>query len=175
MCSSIYVQIHLQSHFLNFFLNKSDVIKFVTLLLQDENVPPVSFFEVMRLNLSEWPYILVGTICAMINGAMQPAFTVIFAMIIGVSYPHLHSSFSSFFIFKCKKLQIRNFFASQVFANSNQETAAERSVLFSLMFAVIGCISFVTMFLQVYIRTHMVALHIFLDDQSLSASDYDDF
>uniref|UniRef100_A0A3Q3VSZ1 Uncharacterized protein n=1 Tax=Mola mola TaxID=94237 RepID=A0A3Q3VSZ1_MOLML len=84
----------------------------------DENVPTVSFFEVMRLNLSEWPYILVGTICAMINGAMQPAFTVIFSMIIGV------------------------------FANSNQETAAERSVFFSIMFAVIGCISFVTMFLQ---------------------------
>nr|AAO20902.1 Mdr2 [Takifugu rubripes] len=49
---------------------------------EDENVPPVSFFKVMRYNVSEWPYILVGTICAMINGAMQPVFSIIFTEII---------------------------------------------------------------------------------------------
>lgn len=53
---------------------------------QEESVPPVSFLEVMRLNTSEWPYILVGTICAVINGAMQPLFAVIFSKIITVSY-----------------------------------------------------------------------------------------
>lgn len=51
---------------------------------QDENAPPVSFFEVMRLNISEWPYILVGAVSAMINGVMPPAFSFLFATIIGV-------------------------------------------------------------------------------------------
>lgn len=51
---------------------------------QDENAPPVSFFEVMRLNISEWPYILVGAISAMINGVMPPAFSFLFATIVGV-------------------------------------------------------------------------------------------
>uniref|UniRef100_A0A673APY1 ATP-binding cassette, sub-family B (MDR/TAP), member 4 n=1 Tax=Sphaeramia orbicularis TaxID=375764 RepID=A0A673APY1_9TELE len=43
--------------------------------------PPVSFFEVMRLNMSEMPYIVVGIICAIINGAMQPVFAILFSKI----------------------------------------------------------------------------------------------
>ncbi|CAG11905.1 unnamed protein product [Tetraodon nigroviridis] len=49
---------------------------------EDEKAPPVSFFKVMRFNISEWPYILVGTICAVITGAMQPVFSIIFTEII---------------------------------------------------------------------------------------------
>uniref|UniRef100_A0A3Q2XLB5 ATP-binding cassette, sub-family B (MDR/TAP), member 4 n=1 Tax=Hippocampus comes TaxID=109280 RepID=A0A3Q2XLB5_HIPCM len=87
-------------------------------LLQSENVPPVSFLKVMRFNLSEWPYILVGTICASINGAMQPLFAVIFSKII------------------------------TVFAEPDLNVVQQKSLFFSLMFAVIGAVSFVTMFLQ---------------------------
>uniref|UniRef100_A0A8D3DH01 ATP-binding cassette, sub-family B (MDR/TAP), member 4 n=1 Tax=Scophthalmus maximus TaxID=52904 RepID=A0A8D3DH01_SCOMX len=86
--------------------------------LQDEDVPPVSFLKVLRLNLPEWPYIVVGTICAVINGAMQPAFAIIFSKII------------------------------TVFAEPDQEIVRQRSTLFSLLFAAIGGVSFVTMFLQ---------------------------
>uniref|UniRef100_A0A7N5ZYI5 ATP-binding cassette, sub-family B (MDR/TAP), member 4 n=1 Tax=Anabas testudineus TaxID=64144 RepID=A0A7N5ZYI5_ANATE len=85
---------------------------------EDENVPPVSFLEVFRLNIPEWPYILLGTICAIINGAMQPLFAVIFSKII------------------------------TVFANPDLDVVKERSTFFSLMFAVIGGVSFFTMFLQ---------------------------
>ncbi|XP_069392955.1 ATP-dependent translocase ABCB1 isoform X2 [Paralichthys olivaceus] len=85
---------------------------------EDENVPPVSFLKVLRLNLPEWPYILVGTICAIINGAMQPVFAIIFSKII------------------------------TVFAETDQELVRQRATLFSLLFAVIGGVSFVTMFLQ---------------------------
>ncbi|XP_066484598.1 ATP-dependent translocase ABCB1 isoform X2 [Tiliqua scincoides] len=49
-----------------------------------ENLPPVSFLKIMKLNKSEWPYFLVGTISAIINGALQPAFSVIFSEIIGI-------------------------------------------------------------------------------------------
>ncbi|XP_061441602.1 ATP-dependent translocase ABCB1 isoform X2 [Rhineura floridana] len=50
----------------------------------NENLPPVSFVKIMKLNLSEWPYLLVGTLAALINGGLQPAFAVIFSEIIGI-------------------------------------------------------------------------------------------
>ncbi|XP_059568176.1 phosphatidylcholine translocator ABCB4 isoform X2 [Myotis daubentonii] len=53
----------------------------------DENVPPVSFLKVLRLNKTEWPYFVVGTVCAIANGALQPAFSVIFSeMITGFTF-----------------------------------------------------------------------------------------
>lgn len=52
---------------------------------QDENVPPVSFLKVLKLNKTEWPYFVVGTVCAIANGALQPAFSVIFSEMIAVS------------------------------------------------------------------------------------------
>ncbi|KAK2910243.1 ATP-binding cassette, sub-family B (MDR/TAP), member 4 isoform X2 [Channa argus] len=85
---------------------------------EDEKVPPVSFLKVFRLNLPEWPYIILGTICAIINGVMQPLFAVIFSKII------------------------------TVFTEHNHDIVRAKSTFFSLMFAVIGAVSFVTMFLQ---------------------------
>lgn len=87
---------------------------------EDEKVPDASFFSVLRLNIPEWPYIFVGTFCAMINGAMQPAFAIIFSKII------------------------------TVFADPDQDSVRKKSEFFALMFAAIGCVSFVTMFLQGY-------------------------
>ncbi|XP_066209900.1 phosphatidylcholine translocator ABCB4 isoform X3 [Saccopteryx leptura] len=53
----------------------------------DENVPPVSFLKVLKLNKTEWPYFVVGTVCAIANGALQPAFSVIFSeMIAGFTF-----------------------------------------------------------------------------------------
>uniref|UniRef100_A0A8C9XDY0 ABC-type xenobiotic transporter n=1 Tax=Sander lucioperca TaxID=283035 RepID=A0A8C9XDY0_SANLU len=57
---------------------------------EDENVPSVPFHKLMRLNLPEWPYIFVGTICAIINGAMQPLFAIIFSKIITVLFRCAH-------------------------------------------------------------------------------------
>ncbi|MBN3305635.1 MDR1 protein, partial [Amia calva] len=50
----------------------------------DDKVPPVSFLKVLKLNLPEWPYIVVGIFCAIINGGLQPAFAIVFSKIIGV-------------------------------------------------------------------------------------------
>ncbi|XP_007556225.1 ATP-dependent translocase ABCB1 [Poecilia formosa] len=85
---------------------------------EEEDVPMVSFFRVLRLNASEWPYILVGLICATINGAIQPLFAVLFSKII------------------------------TVFAEPEQSVIRERSNFFSLMFVTIGVVCFFTMFLQ---------------------------
>ncbi|XP_034084197.1 ATP-binding cassette, sub-family B (MDR/TAP), member 4 isoform X1 [Gymnodraco acuticeps] len=87
-------------------------------LEEDENIPPVSFFKIMRLNIPEWPYILVGTICAIINGVMQPLFAIIFSNII------------------------------TVFAHPDPAVVRTRASYFSLMFVLIGAVSFVAMFFQ---------------------------
>ncbi|XP_074509789.1 ATP-dependent translocase ABCB1 isoform X5 [Sebastes fasciatus] len=91
---------------------KNDEIK------EDENVPPVSMLTVMRLNLPEWPYILVGTICAIINGLVKPIFAIILSMIVNV------------------------------FANPDPTFVRQKSSFFSLMFVVTGAVNFVTTFLQ---------------------------
>ncbi|XP_023569389.1 multidrug resistance protein 1 isoform X2 [Octodon degus] len=85
----------------------------------DENVPSVSFWRILKLSLTEWPYLLVGVLCSLINGAMQPAFAVVFSKIIGIFT-----------------------------RNDDPETKRQNSNLFSLMFLVLGIVSFVTFFLQ---------------------------
>ncbi|XP_015263372.1 PREDICTED: multidrug resistance protein 1-like [Gekko japonicus] len=84
----------------------------------EENLPSVSFLKIMNLNKSEWPYFLVGTLSAIINGALQPAFSVIFSEIIGV------------------------------FANTDKTVVREQTNLYSLLFLALGIISFITFFLQ---------------------------
>ncbi|KAM6202297.1 ATP-dependent translocase ABCB1 [Rhynchocyon petersi] len=85
----------------------------------DQNVPPVSFWRIMKLNATEWPYFVVGIICAIINGGLQPAFSVIFSRIIGI------------------------------FTEPGTPEAKRRdSDMFSLLFLGLGIISFITFFLQ---------------------------
>nr|XP_012306316.1 multidrug resistance protein 1 [Aotus nancymaae] len=85
----------------------------------DESIPPVSFWRILKLNLTEWPYFVVGVFCAIINGGLQPAFSVIFSKIIGV--------FTRY---------------------EDPETKRQNSNIFSLLFLVLGIISFITFFLQ---------------------------
>ncbi|XP_028718034.1 ATP-dependent translocase ABCB1 isoform X2 [Peromyscus leucopus] len=85
----------------------------------DEDVPPVSFWRILKLNSTEWPYFVVGTFCAIINGGLQPAFAIIFSKVVGVfTRP------------------------------SDDETKRQESNLFSLLFLILGIVSFITFFLQ---------------------------
>ncbi|XP_060756248.1 ATP-binding cassette, sub-family B (MDR/TAP), member 4 [Neoarius graeffei] len=86
--------------------------------VQEEKVPEVSFFKVLSLNKAEWPYMVVGIFCAIINGGLQPAFAVIFSKIIAA------------------------------FAEIDIDVKREKANLFSLLFAIIGVISFIALFLQ---------------------------
>ena len=54
-------------------------------VLQDENVPPVSFWRIVKLNITEWPYFVVGIFCAIINAGLQSVFSVTLSKMIGVS------------------------------------------------------------------------------------------
>ncbi|KAJ7408592.1 Multidrug resistance protein 1A [Willisornis vidua] len=49
----------------------------------EEELPPASFMKIMKLNKTEWPYFVAGIFCAIINGALQPGFSIIFSEIIG--------------------------------------------------------------------------------------------
>ncbi|KAM6088819.1 ATP-dependent translocase ABCB1 isoform 1-T3 [Chlamydotis macqueenii] len=84
----------------------------------DEELPPASFIKIMKLNKTEWPYFVAGTLCAIINGALQPAFAVIFSEIIGI------------------------------FAETDKTVLREKSNLYSVLFLVLGIISFFTFFFQ---------------------------
>eukprot|EP00073_Rattus_norvegicus_P035735 XP_008760911.1 PREDICTED: multidrug resistance protein 1 isoform X2 [Rattus norvegicus] len=85
----------------------------------DEDVPMVSFWQILKLNISEWPYLVVGVLCAVINGCIQPVFAIVFSKIVGV--------FSR---------------------DDDHETKQRNCNLFSLLFLVMGMISFVTYFFQ---------------------------
>ncbi|NXK03594.1 MDR3 protein, partial [Herpetotheres cachinnans] len=84
----------------------------------DEELPPASFLKIMKLNKTEWPYFVAGTLCAIINGALQPAFAIIFSEIIGI------------------------------FSETDKTILREKSNLYSVLFLVLGIISFFTFFFQ---------------------------
>ncbi|KAB0345019.1 hypothetical protein FD754_021945, partial [Muntiacus muntjak] len=84
----------------------------------DESVPPVSFLKILKLNKTEWPYLVVGTLCAVANGALQPAFSVIFSEMIAI------------------------------FGPGDDEVKQQKCNMFSLLFLGLGIISFFTFFLQ---------------------------
>uniref|UniRef100_A0A4W3JHM0 ATP-binding cassette, sub-family B (MDR/TAP), member 4 n=1 Tax=Callorhinchus milii TaxID=7868 RepID=A0A4W3JHM0_CALMI len=84
----------------------------------DEKVPNISFFKVLKMNKTEWPYMVLGTFCAVINGIIQPAFALIFSEII------------------------------KVFAQTDKDAVRTDSTFFSLLFLLLGGVAFITFFLQ---------------------------
>ncbi|KAB1275908.1 Phosphatidylcholine translocator ABCB4 [Camelus dromedarius] len=84
----------------------------------DEDVPPASFLKILQLNKTEWPYLVVGTLCAVANGALQPAFSIIFSEMIAI------------------------------FGPGDDEVKQQKCNMFSLLFLGLGIISFFTFFLQ---------------------------
>ncbi|KAM5157179.1 ATP-binding cassette sub-family B member 5-like [Mantella aurantiaca] len=86
--------------------------------VEEEDLPNVSFMKLLKLNKSEWPYILVGTLASLINGSAHPLFCIFFAKII------------------------------TLFGNNDPDTIKRESDLYCIAFAVIGVASFFTNFLQ---------------------------
>nr|XP_045016867.1 phosphatidylcholine translocator ABCB4 isoform X2 [Jaculus jaculus] len=84
----------------------------------DANVPPVSFLKVLKLNQTEWPYFVVGTICAIANGALQPAFSILLSEMIAI------------------------------FGPGDDTMKQQKCNMFSLLLLGLGILSFFTFFLQ---------------------------
>ncbi|XP_040289636.1 ATP-binding cassette sub-family B member 5-like isoform X4 [Bufo bufo] len=85
---------------------------------EKEKLPNISFLKLLKLNKSEWPYILFGILAAAINGGAHPAFSVIFAKVIAI------------------------------FGNNDEEFIQSQINIYSIIITVIGVVSFFTFFLQ---------------------------
>ncbi|CAK1588202.1 unnamed protein product [Parnassius mnemosyne] len=57
----------------------------------DEEVKPVSDWQLLKLNAPEWPYIVVGSIAAFVQGACFPAFALLFGFTSGIFVIRDHS------------------------------------------------------------------------------------
>ncbi|KAM4688621.1 ATP-binding cassette sub-family B member 5-like [Discoglossus pictus] len=86
--------------------------------LEKTNLPDISFFKLLKLNKSEWPYILLGTLAATVNGGVHPTFCIFFAKIISI------------------------------FSSDDAEKIRHEADMCSIIFLVTGVISMVTYFLQ---------------------------
>ncbi|NXG46003.1 MDR3 protein, partial [Psilopogon haemacephalus] len=84
----------------------------------DTNLPPASFLKIMALSQPEWPYFVVGTVCAVVNGALQPIFSVIISDVIGM------------------------------FVEKGEAAIRGTNTTYALLFLGFGLISFITSFLQ---------------------------
>ncbi|MGH0124870.1 UNVERIFIED_CONTAM: hypothetical protein FKN15_017160 [Acipenser sinensis] len=87
---------------------------------EDDILPDVPFTKILALNKPEWPYLLAGLIAAIIGGGVYPAFSIVFAKIIGV------------------------------FSEPDPDVKKEKTVMFSLIFLLLGGIAFLTNFFQGY-------------------------
>ncbi|XP_002933334.2 ATP-binding cassette sub-family B member 5-like isoform X1 [Xenopus tropicalis] len=77
---------------------------------KEKDLPSVSFLQLMKLNRSEWPYILLGIFAAGVNGAINPLFSIFYARVIAV------------------------------FASNDPERIRHESTIYSILFVVISVI-----------------------------------
>lgn len=50
----------------------------------DEHVEPAPVARILKYNQPEWPYMLLGSLGAAINGSVNPIYAVLFSQILGV-------------------------------------------------------------------------------------------
>ncbi|XP_073533905.1 ATP-binding cassette sub-family B member 5-like isoform X1 [Phyllobates terribilis] len=85
---------------------------------KEDSLPNISFIKLLKLNQSEWPYIMVGILASIINGGGHPAFCIVFAKVIAL------------------------------FGYDDLDRIKRESDLYCIIFTVIGVVSFFTYFLQ---------------------------
>ncbi|XP_040532614.1 bile salt export pump isoform X4 [Gallus gallus] len=86
----------------------------------EEDVKPVSFARILKYNASEWPYMVIGSLGAAVNGALSPLYALLFSQILGTF---------SILDEEKQKVQINGV---------------------CLLFVLVGIVSFFTQFLQGY-------------------------
>lgn len=53
--------------------------------VEEEEVEPAPVRRILKFNAPEWPYMLVGTVSAAVNGTVTPVYAFLFSQILGVS------------------------------------------------------------------------------------------
>lgn len=51
-----------------------------------QEAKPVSDWQLLKLNAPEWPYLVIGSIAAFLQGACFPAFALLFGFTSGVRF-----------------------------------------------------------------------------------------
>ncbi|XP_028835614.1 multidrug resistance protein 1 [Denticeps clupeoides] len=85
---------------------------------KEEKLPEVSFSKILALNKPEWPYLTIGMLASFVGGGVYPCVAITFAKIIGV------------------------------FSETDPEVKRQKTLMFSLIFLLIGGVAFVTYFLE---------------------------
>ncbi|XP_054492164.2 bile salt export pump isoform X2 [Agelaius phoeniceus] len=49
----------------------------------EEDAKPVPFTRILKYNASEWPYLVLGSLAAAVNGAVNPLYALLFSQILG--------------------------------------------------------------------------------------------
>ncbi|CAN0362630.1 unnamed protein product [Lampetra fluviatilis] len=89
-----------------------------TLYFIEAELPAVKYSQILALNRPEWHFLVIGVVAAIVSGGVQPAFAVFFAKIIGV------------------------------FNEPDAQVKSTKTITYSLIFLLLGAISFVSYFLQ---------------------------
>ncbi|XP_027629646.1 bile salt export pump isoform X3 [Tupaia chinensis] len=87
---------------------------------EEEEVEPAPVRRILKFNAPEWPYMLAGTVGAAVNGTITPLFAFLFSQILGT------------------------------FSLLDKEEQRSQINGVCLLFVALGCISFLTQFLQAY-------------------------
>ncbi|XP_003788539.1 ATP-binding cassette sub-family B member 5 [Otolemur garnettii] len=98
---------------------KSDFIdKSEESICKETSLPEVSLLKIFKLNKSEWPFVLLGTIASILNGTVHPIFSIIFAKIV------------------------------TMFEDNNKTTLKHDAEIYSMIFVILGIICFVSYLMQ---------------------------
>ncbi|XP_059027307.1 ATP-binding cassette sub-family B member 5 [Mustela lutreola] len=85
---------------------------------KEMSLPEVSLFRIFKLIKSEWLSVVLGTLAAVLNGAVHPVFSIIFAKIV------------------------------TIFENDDKASLKHDAEMYSMIFVILGVICFVSYFIQ---------------------------
>ncbi|XP_072620618.1 ATP-binding cassette sub-family B member 5 isoform X2 [Vulpes vulpes] len=91
---------------------------YYSLAMTQPGLPEISLFKIFKLIKSEWLSVFLGTLAAVLNGAVHPVFAIIFAKII------------------------------TMFENDDKTTLKHDAEMYSMIFVILSVISFVSYFFQ---------------------------
>ncbi|XP_041056608.1 bile salt export pump-like isoform X2 [Carcharodon carcharias] len=87
---------------------------------EEENIEPAPVTRILKYNVAEWPYMLLGSLGAAVNGGVSPVYALLFSQIL------------------------------RIFSMQNEEEKRNQINSICLFFVIVGIISFLTQFLQSY-------------------------
>uniref|UniRef100_A0A8C3VL98 ATP binding cassette subfamily B member 5 n=1 Tax=Catagonus wagneri TaxID=51154 RepID=A0A8C3VL98_9CETA len=85
---------------------------------KETSLPEISLLKIFKLNKSEWPSVVLGTLASVLNGTVHPVFSIIFAKIV------------------------------TMFENDGKASLKHDAEIYSMIFVILGIICFVSYFIQ---------------------------